>query len=60
MGDGEWVGVVTRGSAVGAGSDEVWEWYGMLGCWPGDAAELMEPKLMGGRAVWPTGPPLGV
>lgn len=57
MGDGECAGDVTRGSRDGVGNEAFCDWKGAA--WESAPGALMEPKLMAGRPVWPTGPPFG-
>jgi len=59
MGEGECVGEVMRG--LPGVRDGVAAWWGTLLAIAGEPWEaLMEPKLMFGLDVWPTGPPLGM
>ena len=60
IGDGECAGEVTRGSARGAGSEDPCDWYGVLACGSGEPDAPIEPKLIGGRPLCPTGPPFGI
>lgn len=61
MGEGECAGEITRGlPCCGAPSEELCECCGALFCGIGELCAPIEPKLMGGRPVCPTGPPFGV
>ena len=58
MGEGECSGSITRLPSWGAGASSARVCCAALDCAPSGA--FIEPKLMGGLLVWPTGPPFCV